>query len=296
MAGDARLGEAEVLKNGYPPAAGLTSRGRQLRRAPRCVPSQPEQHFEAMRSTPQDPVSKKFFHSTIANYWTRFGLAVTLLAMFVVILASTFWEDAYIGDLRKDCASLYADRLMPATTLFLLNDHVHTKRLLLEEYLMVDGEAAERAGEPKPSQGDVHYSLGMHDAAVEYLIGEIEHTYLVGDESRLLHELREAVRGYNVLERELLVRHDAGKEAEYDAEIRAAFGKVRKELLGLTEVQRSVGRKLSDDSVSSAASASFLLHFQLGVAFVLGLLASALAMSLRPQRQPLSLPPRNGVH
>lgn len=242
-------------------------------------------------------MSKKLFHSTISNYWTRFGLSATLLVMFVFIVASTFWEDAYIGDLRKDCASLYADRLMPATTLFLLNDHVHTKRLLLEEHLMAHGRGADPAvGQPMAADGDVHYQLGMHDAAVEHLVGEIEHTYLVDDESRRLHELRDALQAYNALERKLLARHEAGKDAEYDAEIRAAFAEVRKELVGLTEVQRSVGRKLSDDSISSAASASFLLHFQLGVAFVLGLLASGLAMSLRPPRQQPASSRRDGMH
>ncbi len=205
---------------------------------------------------------------------SRFRLAVVLLLMFTTILAGKFWEDAYVENLRRDCGSLFEDRLMPATMLYRLGDQVHNKREELEEYLH---------GDESPDTPSLEYRIGKHDAAIESLIDDIEHTYLVDEESRLLSELRQAVSDYDKKERALLERHRAGEKVRYGREMRAAFSRVRDELTALTEVQEEVGKKLNKDSVASAAHVTSLLYFQLGITFVLGLLASGLAMSLEGQ-------------
>jgi hypothetical protein len=66
-------------------------------------------------------------------------------------------------------------------------------------------------------------------------------------------------------------------------------------MLHLTKVQESVGQELKSETLASATSVSTLLYFQLGIAFALGLLASALAMSLRPPRKEGPSPGARGV-
>lgn len=194
--------------------------------------------------------------------------------MFTTILAGKFWEDAYVANLKRDCGSLFEDRLMPATMLYRLGDQVHNKREELEEYLH---------GDEIPNEPSLDYRIGKHDAAIESLIDDIEHTYLVDEESKLLVELREAISTYDKKERALIARHRAGEKVRYDREMRAAFSRIRSELTALTEVQEKVGKKLNKDSVASAAHVTSLLYFQLGITFVLGLLASGLAISLEGQ-------------
>jgi hypothetical protein len=214
----------------------------------------------------------------------RFRLAVVLLAMFLVLVAGKLWEDALVERLRGDCSSLFADRLLPATTLFHLGDEMHLKQRTLER--LVSGSGVDVA--------EVQYQLGKHDARLEMLTHDIEQTYLVVDESRHLQAFRAALGAYQQAERALLKRRAAGEPVRYDAALDAAFGRVRSELLALTSVQEAVGKQLRDQSVASASSVLSLLYFQLGVAFVLGLLAAGLAVTLgaRPAFQ-RSRPPGN---
>lgn len=211
-------------------------------------------------------------------------LAALLLIITVSIVASKLWEEHYVESLRKDCSSLFSDRLIPATTLFHLNDALYQKRDILTRYLQ---------GKSGASEETTHFRLGQHDTAIKSHIGAIEKTYLVDDESRLLRELRASYESYTQVEQTLLARHKRNEHVEGSPPLQAAFDEVRAELLDLTKVQQAVGQELKMDSLASATNVTTLLYFQLGIAFALGLLASALAMSMRPRVQE-SLPPTKG--
>jgi hypothetical protein len=204
----------------------------------------------------------------------KFRLAALLLVITLSIVASKLGEEHFVESLQKDCSSLFADRLIPATTLFQINDALHLRRDLLVRHLR---------GETPATEKPAHYQLGQHEAAIEHHIAAIEKTYLVADEVRLLRELRASHRRYTKVEGALLDRHVKGERVEGYAQIQPAFDDVHAKLLELTKVQESVGQELTRGSFTSAANVITLLHLQLGVAFVLGLLASGLALSLRPR-------------
>jgi hypothetical protein len=204
----------------------------------------------------------------------KFRLAALLLVITTSIVAGKIGEEHFVESLRRDCDSLFADRLIPATTLFHLNDAIHLRRDLLVRHLRDEAPGAGK---------DAHYHLGQHEAAIDHHIAAIEKTYLVEDEVRLLRELRASQRRYTEAESRLLNRHKNGERVDGNAEIQSVFDELRAKLMELTKVQESVGKELKLDSLTSAANVTTLLHFQLGVAFVLGLLASGLAMGLRPR-------------
>ena len=218
---------------------------------------------------------------------SRFRLAVVLLLMFATILGGKFWEDIYVENLRFDCGSLYRDRLMPAVMLFRLGDQIHNKREALEEYLHGD------VGTDEPS---LDYRLGQSDAAIREQINQIKRTFMVDEESRRIAQLEEALLSYNKKEAELIRRHRGGDDVAYGAEMREAFSVIRAELVGLTQVQEDVGQELNEDSLATASHVTALLYFQLGVTFILGLLASGLALSLEAHTVPGAAPRDKGLH
>lgn len=213
--------------------------------------------------------------SLLGNRQAAARLAIVLLVMVATILIGKEWEDVHIESLRDDCSSLFQDRLVPAATLFKLNDEFHSKRATLDDYL--DGQTNE-------SEKPIDYRLGQHDAAISAGLKEIEGTYLVAEESRRLGELRTRFSEYMQLESEYLGRHRKGEEVSYDPTMREAFLRVHEELLGLIKVQEEVGLQLNQHSVASAARVTTLLHLQLSVTFILGIIGCALAMGLTPVR------------
>src|SRR5690606_33177471 len=126
------------------------------------------------------------------------------------------------------CASMHDDRLVPATSLFHLSDQVRTRRLVLEEHLLGHGEL---------DLAQVHYELGRLDGGIAASLAEIDRTYLVDDESQLLHEFRVQLVQYTRLEQALLAELAAGRDASYDDTIRKAFEDLRAELIALTDIQ-----------------------------------------------------------
>lgn len=227
----------------------------------------------------------KFIEQGLGSRRATLRLAALLLVITMSIVASKLAEDHFVENLRKDCSSLFADRLMPATTLFHLSDAIYQKRDVLVALLQDKSGATSKAR---------LYQLGQKDADIEHHITTIEKTFLVDDESRLLRELRASLQGYASIERKLLLRHEKGETIEGAVEIQAAFDELRAELLKLTKVQESVGQELKSETLASATSVSTLLYFQLGIAFALGLLASALAMSLRPPSPEPAVPSARG--
>jgi len=216
---------------------------------------------------------------------TRFRLAVVLLTMFCVVIAGKLLEDSLIERLRHDCASLFDDRLVPATTLFHLGDQMYLKRHLLQDYL---DEA------PGVDVKKIHYEMGQHDARLEGLIEQFQQTYLVEEESQLLQDFRKTLAEYQELEQSLIESKD--DDVASRAALLEGFVKVRQTLLKLTEVQQRVGSQLRAESAANMSHMTSLLYLQLGIAFVLGLISSGLAMSLsRRPRRPGPEPDR-GLH
>jgi hypothetical protein len=230
----------------------------------------------------------KLFEQRLGSRGATLRLAALLLVITLSIVASKVGEDHFVESLRHDCSSLFSDRLIPATTLFHLSDTVYRKRDALLQHL--------RHGSTSTPHG-TEYQLGQHDATIEHHIAAIEKTYLVADETRLLHTLRTSLAHYSTIENDLLTRHGSGARVAETAALDGAFDELRTALLNLTQVQESVGRELRSESLASASTLTTLLYFQLGVAFALGTLASGLAMSLRPRTS--EAPPRantGGVH
>lgn len=214
-------------------------------------------------------------YEPLEKYSRRYGLALMLSLIVLLILGSSLWERSYVGVMKDSCTSMHDDRLMPAAALVRLSDQIHSRRLVLEEHLVGYGRLATH---------EVHHELGRLEAGIGAAIAQIERTRLVGNERQLLQELKSQLSNYGRLEARLLADLAAGRQATYDAEIRQSFEALRAELSGLTRIQEQVGDELSRESFTAAASASSLTHFQIAAGFVLGLFASALALGPRLRR------------
>lgn len=217
---------------------------------------------------------------------THLRLAALLLALACAIVVGKLFEESLIERLRYDCTSLFDDRLVPAMTLFHLADQMHLKHRLLSDYL----DAA-----PGADAKQLYYEMGRHDAELARLTEKIQQTYLVEDESALLQDFRDAVAEYQRHERSWIEAKGTGDDAARRGQLEEAYARVRRSLLDLTQVQERVGSKLREESTASATSITSLLYLQLGVAFVLGLISSGLAMSLA-RREPSPGPTSDTVH
>ncbi|GAB3841792.1 hypothetical protein GCM10028821_49190 [Hymenobacter jeollabukensis] len=176
--------------------------------------------------------------------------------------------------MHTSAASLYQDRLLPATGLFQLNDLMYTKQQLLDSYLL------------RPSATRQHYvqvQLGGRNVEVDSILSRYEATYLVAEETRVFGALKARLHQYNALERELLTAAGPTDPAQA-RRLARQFTRIHNDLTRLNQIQQRVGQELSKSSQDMEVDAGLLSNLKIVVLVVFTL---AILQALLLDRHPL---------
>lgn len=206
-------------------------------------------------------------------------IPLILGALLLLLIANSRWEYNNIQSLEKSFSSIHDDRLVPATYVFRLTDHLYKKRLLWGD--------AER-----PGQGEaLRAELRKHDEAMESLLQSFEATYLVDAESRALKDLEASLSAGQKLEE----RWASGASKELHAAMTAEFDQALRQLNALSQIQTHVGADLKRDSKSLLGAASVSYNMELSLLLIVGLLLCNLlspSRSIDAPKPPRRLDPR----
>lgn len=193
--------------------------------------------------------------------------------LLVAVLVNNLWERSNVQDLDRSFSSIYDDRLIPATYIFKLTDHLYRKRLLWAD--------AER-----PDQAEkVRAELIKHDAAIDSLVKGFEATYLVEAESKALQELETRLATGQKLEAQWLAR----SSPELRSAMTEEFDQALIQLDQLSQIQEHVGKDLKKGSRSLLASSLSAYQFEISLMILVFLLLLAVAFgpkSLEPSSKP----------
>ncbi|WP_400193924.1 MCP four helix bundle domain-containing protein [Hymenobacter sp. B81] len=197
--------------------------------------------------------------------------AFLFLTVLALVLLGSVVEKRLMHDMKTSVSSLYQDRLLPATGLFRLNDLMHAKRRLVEEYLA------------RPSAARLHatqIAVAGRNVQIDSLISRYEATYLVAEEQRIFGRFRADLRRYNDLEHALLT---AGAPAAGPRQLSREFDAIHGELVRLSDIQLSVGEELSAGSAAIEGNAVTVSNLQIGIMLVLTLaIQRALLLDTHP--------------
>ena len=94
--------------------------------------------------------------------------AVLLVVTMALLIINNILGTRSYSNLDKSISSIYQDRLMPATYIFEISDHLYQERLLQEQ--------------PGPVTSEGLRLLDSHNVAIAGLITNYEKTYLTKDE------------------------------------------------------------------------------------------------------------------
>ncbi|GAB3241795.1 hypothetical protein GCM10027346_37620 [Hymenobacter seoulensis] len=196
------------------------------------------------------------------------------LLVMLGVLGSSLVEKHLLRDLHTSVASLYQDRLLPATGLFQLNDLMYAKRQALERYLAAP--STERRRRTKAQ-------LAAYNQQIAALIACHEATYLVPEEARVFDAFRACRRRYDALEAQLLATTAPGAPAQ-TAALARQFTRIHADLSRLNDIQRRVGQQVSRDARATEGSALLLGDLELALLVIFTL---AIQCALLRDRHPL---------
>lgn len=190
--------------------------------------------------------------------------------LFIIILVVVFAQVSNrvsVSDLDKSVSSIHQDRLMPATYIFDISNHLYQKRLTQEHATNT------------PTETEVH------DKAIALLIRNYESTYLTVNEKKTWSEFKASLEEYNT--QYAIAGYNT---AEYDK----AFNKVITSLSALNRIQVGESTNIQKQSKSIVGSTNMLFEFETALLILLALFAMVIisisdkALFLKPKNTSLN--------
>lgn len=206
---------------------------------------------------------KAFYAITPAGRWKLIAL---LSGILVILVLTGLIADYKLSRIHHSFSSIYTDRLIPATEIYFISDHLYEKRLLLDEQISADGLQTQ----------EFLASMQRRDDLIDSILVEYEKTYFVNEESRCVKDLKQNLSAYKTSEKEiiLLLRDRSYTKARelFDTQSRQEFHQVVERLHYLTRIQSSVGKELMAGSNADFASTSILSYLRAGLSIAIGLI------------------------
>ncbi len=198
--------------------------------------------------------------------------AAFLLALIcVAVLLQIAWERYHMANINESFSSIYEDRLLPASYVFHLTDHLYRKRLILEKYFI---------GVSSVQPAEDMRRLTAHNAAMEKLLCDFDATYLIEIEGKVLHDFKQKLQAYNTMEMHLLQNSAEGLLPDAnEAAFLKLFAVTIDELTQLSQIQTDVGKKMKEDTQGLTASTSLLANMEAALVIVIGLVIQALVFA-----------------
>lgn len=169
---------------------------------------------------------------------TKFKVCCVFIVIIVLVLLNNLRERKSINRLNNSISSIYQDRLLPATYLYGIANHLYEQRLM----------------------GD-----NGHAEAIDSLVTVYETTYLTPDEKKQWSSFKEHLAAY---------RNEAS--AGDSAAMMQQFHLTVSNLNALNSIQIGEGQNLQKDSKSIVSGSALSSQLEVTLLVVLGVLAIVL--------------------
>jgi hypothetical protein len=182
---------------------------------------------------------------------TRQKAAAILIVVMGLLFFSNLTDRKSFRNVRDSFSSIYNDRLMPATYIFSISDHLYQNRLLMG----ADGDNPQLQEE-----------LHMHDEVIATLISNYETTYLTDEESKQWGAFKANLYAYNRL------RADPAQERITTAH----FNDALQCLNALSQIQVGEGSALHKHSRAIIDGTNAFSEFEISLVMILGIISVVL--------------------
>ena len=189
--------------------------------------------------------------------------AAVLLVIMTTIFFGNLYERKNFNILDKSISSIYQDRLMPATYIYELSNHLYRKRLLQEHYTEYNRE-------------QLQLKVAEHDVAIHSLLAEYEKTYLTEEENIHWTALKSALYNYNKQYDIALANIRKEVPGLNNRQLTYDFNKTMAELDALSKIQAGVGHKIEKDSHAIVTSSVLPAYFENSMLVILGIICIVL--------------------
>jgi hypothetical protein len=197
----------------------------------------------------------------------KVNIAVVLFTVMACTILINFLTEKSVTNMNGNIASIYNDRLVPATDLFEIAAHIH-KKIRLIDSLEKENLAIEIGGK-------YQNRLKNYDISINALLQKYEHTYLVSEERVGLKSLKSNLLNVFFLQEKLLANQDA---STFRA-LKGALYQGSTAVAQLSHIQLIVGKELIAKSQRSNQNAKIYSSAQFVMSLLIGILIFSILLT-----------------
>lgn len=206
----------------------------------------------------------------------KFKVALLLLGIVTIILLAALFERKFFNDVHTSSASIYNDRLIPATAIFHISDNIYQQQSLYE---MISDQ---------PDETTVPFLVSKLKSIKEdndSIISAFRQTYLTPTEEEFLDKLSHDLNDYYHLKTEML-GYNSNSKAHQDL-VKASFEQIRIDLHKLSGIQTLVGKELLNSSKNNVARVHLITNLQIVAAIILSVICQILILTSQSVKSPI---------
>lgn len=206
----------------------------------------------------------------------KFKIALMLLVMVTVILIAALLERKFFNDVHTSSASIYNDRLIPATAIFHISDNVYRQQNLYE---MIGHQTDD------PALPLIVSKLKNIKESNDSILSAFRQTYLTPTEEKFLNKLSRDLNDYYKLKTEML-NSKSNTQVQQDV-IKDSFEQIRTDLHKLSSIQTLVGKELLTSTENNVARAHLITNLQIVAAIILSVICQILILTSQSVKSPI---------
>lgn len=192
------------------------------------------------------------------KWFAVFGEKRKIIAFILVVLLlgliNNYFSRRYYNSLDKNMSSIYNDRLMPASYLFKISDHLYQKKMLLEQEEL--------------TKASLESEVQHHNAAIDDLTEAYYKTYLTNVERKQWTSFLLHLSNYNKAEAAFISGDNSDPQKE--KAIQFNFQSALRSLNELNDIQTSEGARLQIDSHQLISSTLLQAYLEVSLLFIIG--------------------------
>lgn len=184
--------------------------------------------------------------------------------ILILVFAKNWMDSKNVTTLDNSFSSVYDDRLVAESYIFLLSDHIYQKKLTISTC----------ATDAIPQ---VKRLVDYHNTAIQALIKDYETTQITKTESVYLQQLKQNLTAIEELESNL-INQSAGTEDTL-RDLQNRFETVMVSLNQLSKIQLAEGKILKEQSKKIVAGSNLMTQFELTIIVAIALIIQVLIFS-----------------
>lgn len=198
----------------------------------------------------------------------KLKLMLVMIVMAGLLFLANVFEKAQMTSMDESFLSIYRDRLVPAVSIFEIQDRLYRKRELLRE--MLQSGAKEQ----------VQKGIDSCNTEIAALLTDYKKTYFSGKETDRLREFESNLGQYDLVETNTLRLVDSGNLPEavrnYQENAGTSFRTAILKLSELTHIQSDIGKGMLSDSKKTMANFLVLSNLETVLIVIFSVIAHVL--------------------